>query len=60
MPIRGKRDGKVELWVENKLLLCSRLLREEGESEKLAFVRYKECVPPLNEVDEALRCTCLQ
>lgn len=35
-------------------------MKEESNSEGLAFVRYKECVPSLDEVGEALKCLCVQ
>lgn len=32
----------------------------ESEDKELASVRYMKCMPPLNELDEALVCVCLQ
>lgn len=36
------------------------MVRRESESDGLAFFLYMNCVPPLYEATEALRCACRQ
>lgn len=36
------------------------LMREDSEGKEFAVLQYIECLLPLDEVDEALRCMCLQ
>lgn len=35
-------------------------MKRDRDEFELAFVQYTEVVAPLDEVDEALECTCLQ
>lgn len=42
------------------LLLFWCLLEGAIKGEKLSFVRYMECEPPFNEVDDAQSCMSLQ
>lgn len=35
-------------------------MKGEKEGNILAFVRYTECVSPLDDVDKAVKCVCLQ
>lgn len=53
--IREERNEKEEVWAGKMLLLFRRFMKEKGESEKLAFARYMECVPYLGEAEEALK-----
>lgn len=41
-------------------MLFRGLMMGESRRDELGIVRHIECVPPLNEVDEALSCVCLQ
>lgn len=36
----------------------SGLMKGESEGDELAFLRYLECLPPLDEADEAVGCAC--
>lgn len=42
-----------------RLLLCCSLNGEIDEDE-LAIVQYMDCLAPLDEADETLKCLCLQ
>lgn len=60
LTIRGKSAGNQEMWAVNLLLLFQCLIRVEIEDEKLALLRYMECVPSSDEVQEVLSFECLQ
>lgn len=58
--VREERDGKAEVWVGKVLLLSRCLVKGKSARNKLAFVLYVQLVAPLDEVDMALKCVCLQ
>lgn len=42
------------------LLLCLSFVKTDTRDEELAFVQYTECAPPLDAVDDALKCACMR
>lgn len=58
--IRGESEGMEEVWVGKVLLLFRCVEKGRSGGAELAYVRYMECVPPLNNVEETLGCVCLQ
>lgn len=58
--IRGKSNGKEEVWAGKMILLFQCLVKGATEGGELTFVRYMECVPSLDELAETLWRVCLQ
>lgn len=58
--IQGKENGRKQVCSGEMLLLLLCSVSGESDGDELAFLRYMECVTPLDEVDEALKCVCLQ
>lgn len=58
--IRRKMDKENETGVGKVLLLFLCVVRENREGDGTEFVQFIECVPPLDAVDDALECICLQ
>lgn len=60
MSIPRESRKKGEMWAEKVLRLFRCLMKEDSEGDELAFVRCMECVPSLENVEEALKCVHLQ
>jgi len=56
--MKGEQDGQEELWVAK--VLCLFHISIGGRREECAFVQYMQCTPPVDEVDDLLRCVCLR
>lgn len=48
------------MWLGKALPMFWCLMKKEIEHEELAFVQYRECVPPSYRAYEAVRCFCLR
>lgn len=42
------------------MLLLFFLVEKESDGDELAFVRYLEFAAPLDEVNDTMKCVCLQ
>lgn len=49
-----------KMWSGKEILLFFSVMKKESEGDEFAAERYTEDVPSLEDVDEALRCVCLQ
>lgn len=58
--IQAESDRKVKMWARRGFPLFWGMINNDSKGRKLAFMRYLRFVQPLDKVDEALRCVCLQ
>lgn len=54
--IREERRAKKYVWTRRVSMLFGRLLKRENKSNRLEFVFYMKCTPPLDDLDEAPCC----
>lgn len=54
----AERDGREEVWTGKVHLPFRCSVRKESDGSELALVWYVNCVAPLDEGDEAMKCVC--